>query len=64
MQQWNDIYAIARALADAHPQQDPARLNFVDLRNMILALPDFRGNPAHCGEKLLEAIQEAWMDEI
>ncbi|MDR2366426.1 MAG: Fe-S cluster assembly protein IscX [Zoogloeaceae bacterium] len=63
MKQWHDIPAIARALADAHPRQDPARVNFIDLRNWILALPDFNGNPAHCGEKILEAIQQAWMDE-
>ncbi|MDR1351604.1 MAG: Fe-S cluster assembly protein IscX [Zoogloeaceae bacterium] len=63
MTQWSDIHAIARALVDAHPQQDPARLNFVDLRNWILSLPDFNDDPARCGEKILEAIQQAWMEE-
>ncbi|MDR3158232.1 MAG: Fe-S cluster assembly protein IscX [Zoogloeaceae bacterium] len=63
MTQWNDIHAIARALADARPEQDPARINFVDLRNWILSLPGFNGDPAHCGEKILEAVQQAWIDE-
>jgi FeS assembly protein IscX len=35
----------------------------VDLRDWVLALPDFNDDPAHCGEKILEAIQQAWMDE-
>ncbi|MDR0673677.1 MAG: Fe-S cluster assembly protein IscX [Zoogloeaceae bacterium] len=63
MTQWNDIHAIARALAAAYPQQDPSRINFVDLRNWILSLPDFNDDPARCGEKILEAIQQAWMEE-
>jgi FeS assembly protein IscX len=63
MKQWNDIHAIARALAETHPRQDPSRVNFVDLRDWILALPDFNDASARCGEKILEAIQQAWMDE-
>jgi FeS assembly protein IscX len=63
MTQWSDIHTIAQALADTYPQQDPRRINFVDLRDKILSLPDFNDDPAHCGEKILEAIQQAWMDE-
>jgi FeS assembly protein IscX len=39
------------------------KINFVDLRNWVLALPDFDDDPGHSGEKVLEAIQQAWIDE-
>ena len=60
---WSDTGAIAIALADTHPDVDPARVNFVDLRDWVLALPGFDDDPKHCGEKILEAIQMAWIDE-
>ena len=61
---WTDSQEIAIALADAHPDVDPRRVNFVDLRNMIVALPDFDDDPKRSGEKILEAIQAAWIDEV
>ncbi len=60
---WTDSQEIAIALADAHPDLDPRRINFVDLRDKVLALPGFSDDPKHCGEKILEAIQMAWIDE-
>lgn len=60
---WTDIYVIAAALADAHPQTDPEAVRFTQLRDWVLALPGFDDDPAHCGEKVLEAIQMAWIDE-
>jgi FeS assembly protein IscX len=60
---WTDSREIAIALSEAHPDVDPARLNFVDLRGWVLALPGFDDEPKHCGEKILEAIQMAWIDE-
>lgn len=60
---WTDINDIAIELVDAHPDVDPEHVNFVDLMNWIVALPDFNDDPKHCGEKLLEAIQQAWIDE-
>jgi FeS assembly protein IscX len=60
---WTDINHIAIELADAHPDNDPLRLNFVDLRDWGMALPSFDDAPKHCGEKILEAIQQAWIDE-
>jgi len=60
---WTDSQEIAIALADAHPDLDPRRINFVDLRDKVLALPGFSDDPKHCGEKILEAIQAAWIDE-
>jgi FeS assembly protein IscX len=60
---WTDSREIAIALADKYPDQDPTRVNFVDLRNWVLALPGFSDDPKHCGEKILEAIQMAWIEE-
>jgi len=60
---WTDSREIAIALLEKFPDQDPAAVNFVDLRNRVLALPGFRDDPKHCGEKILEAIQMAWIDE-
>ena len=61
--QWTDIDDIAIELLEARPEVDPLSVNFVDLRNWVLALPDFDDDPQHCGEKILEAIQAAWIDE-
>ncbi|MDR3409467.1 MAG: Fe-S cluster assembly protein IscX [Formivibrio sp.] len=60
---WTDSRLIAIELADAHPDIDPKTVNFVDLMKWVIALPDFHDDPKHCGEKILEAIQLAWMDE-
>lgn len=61
---WTDINDIAIELSEAHPEQDPLRINFVDLRNWVMALPGFNDDPERCGEKILEAIQQAWIDEV
>lgn len=60
---WTDSRIIAIELAEAHPDIDPKVVNFFDLMNWVLALPDFSDDPKHCGEKILEAIQLAWIDE-
>ena len=60
---WIDSREIAIALADAHPDVDPNRLRFTDLHALVFALPGFDDDPKHCGEKILEAIQSAWIDE-
>ena len=60
---WTDINDIAIELFEAHPDIDPQQVNFVDLRNWILALADFDDDPNRCGEKLLEGIQQAWIEE-
>jgi len=61
---WTDTYDIAAALIEAHPEVDPTRVRFTDLRTWILALPGFDDDPAHCGERILEAVQAAWIDEL
>ena len=61
---WTDSLEIAIALADEHPGVDPKRVNFVDLRSWVLALPGFDDDPKRSGEKILEAIQAAWIEEM
>jgi len=61
---WTDSLEIALALIDAHPEVDPKTVRFTDLREWVMALPEFEDDPAHCGERVLEAIQLAWMEEV
>jgi FeS assembly protein IscX len=61
---WTDINDIAIELSEAYPDQDPMKVNFVDLRNWVMALPGFDDEPNRSGEKILEAIQQAWIDEV
>lgn len=60
---WTDVHELAIELLDAHPEVDPMALRFTDLRQWVMALENFDDDPAHCGEKVLEAIQMAWMEE-
>jgi FeS assembly protein IscX len=60
---WTDTLDIAIELAEAHPDVDPARINFVDLMKWVMDLPGFDDDPKRCGERILEAIQAAWMEE-
>ena len=61
---WTEVQEIAIQLADAHPDVDPTKLNFVDLMRWVMALPEFDDDPKHCGERILEAIQQAWIEEV
>jgi FeS assembly protein IscX len=61
---WTDIPEIAQSLADSHPDIDPRQINFVDLMRTVQALPDFTDDPKRCGERILEAIQQAWIEEV
>jgi FeS assembly protein IscX len=60
---WTDVTEIAIALDEAHPDVDPLRVNFVDLMRQAMALPEFDDREDRCGEKILEAIQAAWIEE-
>jgi len=60
---WTDTLDIAIALTEAHPEVDPKGVRFTDLFNWVMALPGFDDDPKRCGEKILEAIQMAWIDE-
>lgn len=60
---WTDTVTIAESLLETYPDVDPARINFVDLMDKVMALPGFDDAREHCGERILEAIQQAWLDE-
>jgi FeS assembly protein IscX len=60
---WTDSLEIALALADKHPDVDPRAIRFMDLYRWVLDLAEFDDDPKHSGEKILEAIQQAWIDE-
>ncbi|RDH87800.1 MAG: Fe-S assembly protein IscX [endosymbiont of Escarpia spicata] len=60
---WIDVLDIAIELDETHPEVDPKTVNFVDLHNWVLALDEFDDDPDHSGEKILEAIQMAWIEE-
>ncbi|MBT7308107.1 MAG: Fe-S cluster assembly protein IscX [Gammaproteobacteria bacterium] len=60
---WTDIQDIAIELDELYPQSDPLTINFVDLHAWVQALDGFSDDPARGGEKVLEAIQMAWIEE-
>lgn len=61
--QWNEPLEIAIALCEAHPDADPQYVRFTDLHKWVCALPGFAGAPDASNERILEAIQMAWIDE-
>lgn len=61
---WTDSLEVAIALMEVHPDVDPLTLHFPELMQWVIALEEFDDDPAHCGERILEAIQMAWIDEM
>lgn len=61
---WVDVLEIAIQLADGKPDVDPRYVNFVELQRWVTSLPDFSDDPQRGGEKVLEAIQAAWIEEV
>lgn len=60
---WTDIEEIGFRLLEARPDVDPLSVRFTDLHAWVLELPGFKGDPQRSGEKILEAIQMAWLEE-
>ena len=60
---WTDSLSIAEALYDKYPDIDPKTIRFTDLFEWVQELDGFDDDPNKCGEKILEAIQLAWMEE-
>jgi FeS assembly protein IscX len=60
---WTDTLDIAIELAERHPDVDPQMVRFTDLHRWVTALPGFDDDPQRSNEKILEAIQMAWIDE-
>ena len=60
---WTDIDDIAIALHEGHSEVDPLKVRFTDLHRWVTELEEFDDDPARSNEKILEAIQAAWIDE-
>ena len=60
---WTDVNDIAIELEEAHPDADNVNLRFTDLHKWVMALPGFDDEPNKSNEKILEAIQSAWIEE-
>ena len=61
---WTDTLEIAIQLAERHPDVDPKYVRFTDLHSWVMQLDEFDDDPKHSGEKILEAIQMAWIEEL
>lgn len=61
---WTDIIPIAEALADQYPQTDPQYVRFSDLHRWVCNLEAFNDDPKKSNERILEAIQMAWIEEV
>jgi len=60
---WNDTEEIGLQLMELYPDIDPLTIRFTDLHQWITSIPGFIGDPKKSNEKILEAIQMAWIDE-
>jgi FeS assembly protein IscX len=61
---WIDIRDIAIALSEKHPDVDPSKVSFVELHNYVVDLTEFDDDHGRGGEKVLEAIQATWIEEV
>ena len=61
---WNDTLEIAIQLSEKYPDEDVQYIRFTDLRQYVLDLDGFDDDPNRCNEKILEAIQAAWLEEL
>ena len=61
---WTDVHEIAWRLADSRADVDPLKVRFTDLHRWVTELPGFVGDPKKSNEKILEAIQMAWVEEL
>ena len=60
---WTDVNDIAIELCEQHPDVDPLTVRFTDLREWVMGLPEFDDDPQASNERILEAIQMAWIEE-
>ena len=61
--QWTDTLEIAEKLYDLRPYVDPKTIRFTDLMKWVMELEGFNDDPNKCGERILEAIKLAWIEE-
>ncbi|HHS83794.1 MAG TPA: Fe-S assembly protein IscX [Gammaproteobacteria bacterium] len=60
---WTDTLDIAIELDETHPEVDPRYIRFTDLHRWVRELEGFDDDPERSNEKILEAIQMAWIEE-
>jgi FeS assembly protein IscX len=60
---WQNTEEIGIQLLEAHPDVDPLTVRFTDMHAWVTALPGFKDDPKKSNEKILEAIQMAWLEE-
>lgn len=60
---WTDVNEIAVELDEAYPDTDPQYVRFTDLHDWVCGLEQFDDDPKCSNEKILEAIQMAWIEE-
>ena len=60
---WTDSEDIGIALSEKFPDLDPLTVRFTDLREKVMQLEGFDGDPKGSNEPKLEAIQMAWYEE-
>jgi FeS assembly protein IscX len=61
---WTDVFEIGFQLSEAHPDKNPLEVRFTDLHHLVRELPEFDDDPKKSNEKILEAIQMAWLEEL
>ena len=61
---WTDVNEIAIELYEENPGVDPRYILFTDLHKLVISLEGFQDNPNNSNEKILEAIQMNWIEEI
>ena len=61
---WTDSLDIAIELAEKHPNVDPKYIRYTDLHQWVCSLDSFDDNPENSNEKILEAIQMNWIEEV
>lgn len=61
---WTDIDEIAYQLTEHHGGVDPTSIKFTVLRGLVEGLEGFAPEPGQSvNEQILEAIQQAWIEE-
>ena len=61
---WIDVNDIAIELAEKHPDIDPTYILFTDLKKLVTDLEGFEDSHEKSNEKILEAIQMLWIEEL
>ncbi len=61
---WTEVSEIAIELYENHPDVDPRYILFTDLHNLVVNLEGFNDDPAKSNERILEAIQMNWIEEL